>query len=320
MLRKDSSLPLFWKDIFELYFKWSYVNHEKVSTCQYVGKLGICFNSAFKSFEINTELKHYENLKKFNIFTIEEFLNSNMSLKNKINIGWFEMFDRIPVKILRNKKTADHPFKLLFEGKGSAKYFVKLFKEFKQCKNEKAIVTWKKDLEIEDLNWESICTKAKYIEDTRLRSFHIQFLNQAYLTNKTKATFSSEDEKCSQCHRVTDSYLHAYWLCPNVRATWNELIDMQAIADPDENDFTVENWMLSNFKNTLFVCLTSFCKRYIFTANIFKMKVHVKDFINKLRVFRNNHRKRCMVKRNLSWYYELWDILAEDDTFNECTT
>ena len=98
-----------------------------------------------------------------------------------------------------------------------------------------------------------------------MKSFHIQFLNRAYTTNAICAKYSDVSDLCPICEKETNSYVHAYWNCEKVKFIWEQIVDiMEALADPEEHEFTMKNCLLSNFKAILFVRITAFFKRFIF--------------------------------------------------------
>ena len=324
-LKKSCSLLVFWHNVFEIYFKWTYVGSRDLAACSFVGNMPICFNSALPSFSRNKfsgAETDYFNFKRHGIVTISQFLTANLSVKEKIECKWFLYFDIIPVPVLRNLGMEEHPFENMRQkmiiGTCSVKDFSLSFQRITSTTNDKAISKWSRDLSLPvDTLWKKLCCKGKLIFDKKLRAFHIQFLNRAYLLNNINCNFMAVSEMCPLCNNGKDCYPHAFWSCEMVCPIWQSLIPLlESIVSPDENDFNMANCLLSNFNAEIAILTTVFLKRYIIYSRFLNYKVHVCDFFAKLKGFRNACCCRCSYMHCMGKHYLLWDILVDDTVFD----
>ena len=100
-------------------------------------------------------LVKYNNFKDCNIFTITEFLETDISIQRKQYIGWYDTFDSLLLELLRNIGRESHPFESFFQGKMTVKQIRILLQELKAVYNAKAIQKWSIDLDVDITpNWE----------------------------------------------------------------------------------------------------------------------------------------------------------------------
>ena len=318
LINRKSILPPFWNDVFYTYFSWTYVSAKKLSTCEYVGSLSICFNSAFGNYRVAFMLKQYRTFKDVDIFTIHEFLNSELSPRRKIAIDWYDMFNSLPIEILGKKYDQSHAFIRLYEGNTTVKGIVSLFRELNSCQNEKAIAKWSRDLDFDvQPEWSQYCLKSKLLENMKLRAFHLQYLNRGYQLNVIKAKYSDIDPECSLCKKEPETYLHLFWQCEETKAIWDKLIDiLEMIADPTENDINMQNCLLSNYKTKLLVLLTVYFKRYIFYSTFMSYTPHWKHFTEFVIKLRERHYSKCKYQKKIQQHFQFWGILVNDNVFN----
>ena len=82
-LKPNKVLTHFWYNVFSLLFKWTYVN--EIATCSFTKCIPICFNSALGRFTVDNMLPSYVSFKQLQIFTIQEFLETKISVRRKLD-------------------------------------------------------------------------------------------------------------------------------------------------------------------------------------------------------------------------------------------
>ena len=170
-IKSNKVLPRFWYDVFALLLRWTYVND--LATCSFAKCIPICFNSALGKFVVDRMLPLYVRFKQLNIFSIQEFLETKISVKRKLDTQWFEFFDTLPTGLLEDLEFGfdKSPFADLYKGGMRPKDCVELFRRLKPTRNNKAIQDWATDLQYNNLQeeWTNLCHKAKLLQTKNSR-------------------------------------------------------------------------------------------------------------------------------------------------------
>ena len=310
--------------MFKIFFDWTYIAHDKIVSCKHAKQLPICFNSAFGTFDVPYLLTVYENFKELGIFTIQEFLETKISVETKIDIDWFTMLDMIPVELLQIGVGEDlHPLTDAFRGVLKPKNFMQLHRDIHLFRNEKAIRKWAHNLQLPDIGlmWQDLCLKSKHLPNKKLGCFHVEFLNRAFLFNDIVSLYSDQSPLFPSCNRENDSYVHFFWGCSRAQAICFLLTSwMEMLAPLGENDIDKRNCLLSNFESPLLITLSGYCKRYLYLSRICHFTPNVNEFFLRLKYLRENHYNQCKYLRSLPTHFALWDVLIYDSLFNEILT
>ena len=315
------SLPHFWYDVFRILFKWTNVPAKAIDTCSYANQLPVCFNIAFGSYDMYRMYIVYCTLKLINVFTVHEFLSIPVSQCVRIKKDWDFLAKSIPAKLFEPDFGMD-PVKFveLFKGALRPRDIVTIFRDIKSCRNEKAIARWSIELQFPQVSeiWKSLCLKASLLPNKKLASFHVEFLNRAFMLNNVRCKFSNVSPLCPSCNVDLDSFVHFFWKCQVAQNVWARIISLlEALASPDENDFTEANIMLSNFKSILIVTIVDFCKRYMYYCRLRDEAItHIGAF-NALKQFRNTHYSKCKYLQKIPKHFVFWDILVNDNVFKD---
>ena len=70
--------------------------------------------------------------------------------------------------------------------------------------------------------------------------------------------------------------------------------------------------LLSNFKNNLITLITVIVKYYVHVCKWICQIPTVSGVLKEIIKFHNIHHKKCLVHRNIRYYTQLWDLLAND--------
>ena len=319
-IKEGSRLPQYWFDVLVILFRWTYV--KDLCSCNFVKSLPICFNSALGAFQNHLMMITYQNFKNVNIFTIRDFLESKISVHVKLQIKWFEMFDSLPTGILQNLDFGfeKSPFFDLYKGGMRPKDCVSLFRELKDHRNDKAIAKWSLELELPNIDglWSSLCRKATLLPNRKLSSFHVEFLNRAFMLNNARSKFSNISPMCPRCNKELDSFPHFYWECKSITKIWSSIIDaMDTVASVDENPRSKANCVLSNFNSPLLVTITVLFKKYLLQCKWFNNTVSIQEFFKSLLQLRNRHFKKCKYQSRTRKHFIFWDVLINDSFFDD---
>ena len=316
-------LPIYWIDILDIWFKSRYASKAQLKNCPYVNSMPMVFNTAIPLFcqpTMSTLMLTYKTCKRLNIFTISEFVNCKLSVRVKMKIGWFQIYDAIPLAVLQKtlKETPSDTSRTQMEqGLWAPRDFQKWFREVNECRNDKAILKWSTDLETDIAAlWTSLCNKGSELENVKLRTFHIEFLNRSYHLNKTRALYLNISPLCALCDSAVETYIHVFWDCPRVKNLW---IAVMEIAEMIEDDTVIDrsSCILSNFNSSLMIFLSVYLKRWIFFARIYGWNVSLAKFFLDLKARRERHYTMCRYQNKIQKHMEMWSVLSDDRILNE---
>ena len=142
----------------------------------------------------------------------------------------------------------------LYQGIVHKKWTVKqIYKYLVICYKEKpkAIERWCMDLN-EDITqeWFDSCWNSKILDNVRLKSFHLRFINRAYMLNYRSVHFVPDSsDKCCVCKQVPETFIHLFWNCPQVQEMIVKVKDFLIEFTLEEGD----SWSEVNFLLTIFV-------------------------------------------------------------------
>ena len=181
----------------------------------------------------------------------------------------------------------------------------------------KTVKKWEMDLNspVEEY-WLQICMKAELIHNTKLKTFHILFLNRSFMLNNVISKFADVSSKCSFCNEVDESFLHVFWECPKVQRVWIKIIEFCNEFICTKNDkMTKITCMLSYLENSLLVVIVILFKWFVHLCRIFKKPLNLAAFMEKLKNFRDRDNKRAKYVNKEERYLKFWEMLTEDEVF-----
>ena len=282
--RLKKALPRVWEDIFGTWFENHNINKDCTSTNNKGDILNtlFCFNDAsikYNSSYLPSAIEYltyecladngittlYDVLKYYScIITVPRILPSNVhnyvtDKRNRLSESWMEIIHR--EEGLNNYSIPPHWVECCRTGNFSAKLFYRWLIRNKYCVNDRALVSWRIDLDITGIRekWESICKRYMVIKNPSQQDLARSFLQRAYYTNIQLSTFMPISDKCTFCKQDTETWIHLFWECPVVQLIWERVIHLLEEYLVIEG-ITQEHCMLSNHETDVIVIITTVVK------------------------------------------------------------
>ena len=323
-LREGKSLPEFWCSLFRLWFQVRFVSPKDLQVSPSdVLQLPVCFNAA-TSFQFRPRavmIEYYQELKGLGIFSIEDFLRKKDTV-NCTSIGW--LVRRLPTHWLLmdvDSELSGTLFHGVVNQKWTAKAIYQYFRD-RKFHPPTAIGSWSKELTnpLSEADWCNLCKKVSVVKDTRLRSFHLTFINRGYYLNSTLAKFTDVAPDCPFCGHSPDSYLHLYWYCRYTADLIDSLrVFCEHFLDVEGSTITRDTFIFSTFNSPLLVTISMLCKKFVLGCLIRKSRPNFTAFINSLKKYIKCDLLRAKYAHRLDQFYQFWDILAFDNVFDGLT-
>ena len=175
---------------------------------------------------------------------------------------------------------------------------------------------WHNDLEIAGvgLQWDKITAIAFQIQQIKIRSFYLKYINRCYMTNVVLQKFGrSASPNCTFCGMVVETCIHMYWECSQVQHLWRQVIrfcqlNIDALANYDK----VHCVLLGFDKPTLNLVMT--CTKYtIHIARLYKTQLALDIVLKKVNRAMSQDRYTAFHFSSMSQakYHALWGPLDQ---------
>ena len=178
-----------------------------------------------------------------------------------------------------------------------------------------AVGSWSRELKnpIPSELWLCAGKVATCLQDPRLRSFHLMFINRGYYTNKILAKFTEVSSACSFCGQEAETYLHLYWECSYVSKLVKLLKAYCAdILGTPPDTFNREEFLFAASPSTLVATITILVKKYIFQCRINKVKPFFRACMLTIRTFIRRDKLHAQYAYCVDRHYTLWQEFAEE--------
>ena len=311
-----NTFPSFWKQLFREWFRRTGISR-KEGWIPSAWKKGILFNPMFARVRYKESLVAYEMLVQLDVFSIEEIAAKWKSIPETVKqcirnsfIKCRSLNNLVANCIRANGQViaVQDLATCIVKSTPSCKKLYTVIKEKDFTTPLKKIQKWERDLDasLQD-DWSGICRKTTLIFNTKLRSFHILFLNRSYQYNYVMSKYKDISSKCSFCDEEDETICHLFWECSVVQPVWAKIIEFcnEYICTRDDvmNKVTC---MLSIFSDSLLVLIVTLFKKHIHMCRHFGHKVHIKSFLLHLKATRNRDELRAGFTKNLRSSGKYW--------------
>ena len=324
------TFPCFWKTLFDEWFKLTSVsflsNGDWNMACW---KKSVFFNKMLGITRVDRSLYWYKHFQNVGVITCEEMALVWNFVSNEEKTGLQECYSIrggfCGCAIVMENYTSDRL--AIAELKDIPGMVVKnimsckqLYMEFRKSRREiptKVLQKWNTDLRLvtpmEQL-WPDICRKSILIEDKKIKTFHILFLNRAYHLNVVRSKYENVSSNCSFCDSADETFIHLFWECPKVQIVWQEVIEFckELICSKEDvmNQFTC---IFSFFSNSLLVFVITLFKYFIFISKCWQSELNYFGFLRYLRHHRDRERYKAIFSKQMRAYERRWGVLVLDD-------
>ena len=317
-------LPLFWKLLFDEWFS----RREIRPSGQWQDRLwktGVLFNMWFGGIDYCASISAYGELKNKELFTCEEvaMVQDHLSYED-----WWDIRDgycsrrsvtKIHMFIQGSPPVVQDIAETMIQMPISTKAIYKHFVGLETIVPVKIIQAWERDLEdiVVDI-WTDVCIRSDLIFNTKLKSFHILFLNRGYMYNARRSKFAAVEPECYLCEEQEETIIHLFWECSKVRPLWRKLIAFcEEFICCGQDVMNRVNCMLSYFSSELLVLIVTNFKWYIHVSKYLGTKPSWTEHVVWLKRLRDSEKRRAAYKKNLTHYERLWSCLTHDEIFEE---
>ena len=322
LVKNWKSFPDFWKGILDTWFSRRWLPMKTQNT-DAVWSRGFLFNGYFGDIYYNNSLKCYEYFRGMNIFTVEEFSLCWEFFADDEKTELLKCYPR-----LKQKRICEFIQKKPEE---SADLFVSLVKGSATTKSlyancilenctfpDKVVRRWEQDLDIPLTEiWYNICLKSNNLVSTKMKTFHILFLNRAFFLNNVTAKFTQQSSDCSFCKSELDSYVHAFWDCRVTQTVWTAIIDFcNEYIVVRQDKMSKPNCLMSNFSSSLLVLVTVAVKKYIHLCKIYARMPLPSLMFAYLKKIKNDDWKRSAYCHKIDNWERFWRDIMDDEIFD----
>ena len=117
--------------------------------------------------------------------------------------------------------------------------------------------------------WSQACKHVHAIHDTKLRTFHLLFINQGYALNDCVSHFLNVGPQCRLCGQERETYVHLFWNCVFVQLIIDTVREVGInYLDQEEEWLTQKSFLLGTSPTLLPKTVALLGKRFIFLATI----------------------------------------------------
>ena len=300
-LSKEITNP-FWSNILVYYYEL----HKNVNISCY----SECYETSFlfnEKIKINREIISNPILCRSGIYFIKQLMENERFLeydefkdRNKCNINYLAYYSIIKaVKgFLQNEDIQDLGPKIehqpamniiMKNKKGASNIYQTLIKQ--NCYNsDKAFKKWEERLGITIDEWIGSFIFLKITtKDTKLRWLQFRILHSILTTNRSVSKYdTSQNHLCTFCNKKSESILHLFWECCEVKKFWDELLMLINNRCKHVHNFKFDKCLIilgqSNFIYTDEVCnlIILMAKHFIYRSKVNGLKPSLKIFIKEL--------------------------------------
>ena len=172
----------------------------------------------------------------------------------------------------------------------SVKFIRTNFGGFSELKlPEKLWNCWEVDLQLMDIQsqWKRIINIKSQILKIKLHSFYVRYVNRVVITNVKHHQISSPvSPLCSFCQLEDESWMHLFWVCPQVQRLWRGVITFCEHNISRDVDYSMSNCVLLGFSLPLLNFIMTYCKYFIHLARLFNTLLYVNLLLKHLKSVR----------------------------------
>ena len=175
---------------------------------------------------------------------------------------------------------------------------------------------WDNDLQIAGigLQCDKITAIAFQIQQIKIRSFYLKYVNRCYMTNVVLQKFGRVvSPNCTFCDTAVETRIHMYWECCQVQSLWREVIRFCHLNIDALATYNKVNCVLLGFDNpTLNLVMT--CTKYtIHIACLYKTQLALDIVLKKVNQAMSQNRYAAFHFRDMSQakYWALWGPLDQ---------
>ena len=113
-------------------------------------------------------------------------------------------------------------------------------------------------------DWTQACKNVLAIRDTRLRAFHLLFINQGYALNDRASHYLNVGPQCRLCGKERETYIDLFWNCVFVQLIIDTVREVGInYLDQEEVWITQKSFLLGTSPTLLPKIITLLGKRFI---------------------------------------------------------
>ena len=215
------------------------------------------------------------------------------SIKGKVDVLLFNALkSAIPItwKLMLKEQKVHEAISTKWEQLEKLKHPTKTFyRQLIEEKNPKSELyyRWSKELKVElaSTKHQLFVHIFSIANDVTLRTFHYRILNKILMTNNDRAKYNKKvSGKCSFCKEGTETIIHLFITCPQVKKLWKALKKWIKWKYELQVDFSETDIILNNFAgqkkyDRLFNMIILVLKRYIYVTGCKNEKLSFIQFL-----------------------------------------
>ena len=322
---KKGPLPPFWTSLLNLWFKYRFIPPTDLQpNVSELLQRPVCYNSCMQ-FTMKHMHKMYAKLATLNIFTIEDFLRKKHLHRDCWQIGWLAR--RMPIHWLTLNLNMDLQHTIyggIIHQGWSVKAIYAHLRDSNYTGPPAVMTKWARDLgAVSEQEWSQACKGVQTIRDTRLRAFHLLFLNRGYALHNSATHYLNVSPQCRLCGQETETYLHLFWNCDFVQLIIDTVREVGILYLDQEEDWLTQNiFLLGNCPCPLPKLVALLGKRFIFmttnqTQTPLAAPLHPITFISRLKAYISTDKLRAKYAAQPNKFYKFWQDLAFPETFQD---
>ena len=195
-----------------------------------------------------------------------------------MEIGWIA--HRLPTHWLQIIPTVDLQqtlYRGIIQQGWSVKAIYSHLKDNNNTEPPMVMVKWDRELSaVGGQEWSQACKHVHTIHDTKLRAFHLLFINQGYALNHHVSHFLNVGPQCRLCGQERETYIHLFWNCVFVQLIIDTVREVGInYLDQEEEWLTQKSFLLGTSPTLLPKTVALLGKRFIFLATIHSQTPHL---------------------------------------------